>query len=82
MTVNPGLPAQAFMAEMLPKIEYFHKQKPDLDIEVDGGIGPKTIGAAAKAGANLFVAGSAVFGQPDMAVAISDLRRIASEARN
>src|SRR6185436_3582008 len=44
MTVNPGFPAQQFMEEVLPKVEYIHKLKPDLDIEVDGGVGTKTIG--------------------------------------
>src|ERR1043166_4035658 len=37
MTVNPGFPGQKFMAEVLPKVEFFRKKKPDLDIEVDGG---------------------------------------------
>jgi ribulose-phosphate 3-epimerase len=82
MTVNPGFPAQSFMSEVMPKIELIHKRKPDLDIQVDGGIGPKTIGVAAKAGANLFVAGNAVFKQPDIAKAIADLRKLANEARN
>lgn len=82
MTVNPGFGAQAFMPEVLPKVEFVHKHKPDLDIEVDGGIGPKTIGKAAKAGANLFVAGNAVYKQPDIAKAIAELRRLANESAN
>jgi ribulose-phosphate 3-epimerase len=82
MTVNPGFPAQSFMSEVMPKVEAIHKRKPELDIQVDGGIGPKTIGVAAKAGANLFVAGNAVFKQPDIAKAIADLRKLADEARN
>lgn len=80
MTVNPGFGAQAFMAEALPKVEIVHKRKPGLAIEVDGGIGPKTIGQAAKAGANLLVAGNSVFSQSDIRHAISELRRLANEA--
>jgi len=80
MTVNPGFGAQAFMPEVLPKVEAIHKRRPELGIEADGGIGPKTIGATARAGANLFVAGNAVYKQPDIARAISDLRKLAYEA--
>jgi ribulose-phosphate 3-epimerase len=46
-------------------------------LEVDGGISPKTIGRARRAGADVFVAGSAVFGQPDVAAAIAALRAAA-----
>jgi ribulose-phosphate 3-epimerase len=48
----------------------------DVDVQVDGGIGPATILAAAKAGANVFVAGSSIFGQPDPAQAVRSLRSI------
>ena len=82
MTVNPGFPAQKFMEDVLPKIQFVHKMRPDLDIEVDGGIGPITIGPSAKAGANIFVAGNAVYGQPDIGKAITELRRLANESIN
>lgn len=50
---------------------------PDTILSVDGGIGPGTIGVAAEAGANVFVAGSAVFDQPDYRVAIEEMQAIA-----
>jgi ribulose-phosphate 3-epimerase len=80
MTVNPGFPAQKFIEDVLPKVEYIRKRRPDLDIEVDGGVGAKTIGPSAKAGANIFVAGNAVYGQPDLGKAITELRQIANES--
>lgn len=53
------------MADMMPKIEEIRKAAPDIDIEVDGGINAETIKTAAAAGANVFVAGSAVFKSED-----------------
>ena len=64
MTVEPGFGGQEFMAEMMPKVEQLRKLKPTLNIQVDGGLSPKTIDVAAKAGANVIVAGSAIFGFP------------------
>lgn len=67
MTVNPGFGGQSFIGAMLPKIVSLRARldavNPAAGIEVDGGIGPATIAAAAAAGANIFVAGSAVYGQ-------------------
>jgi len=78
MTVEPGFGGQAFMEDMLPKIktlrEEISRRGLDIKIEVDGGISESTIGAAAGAGASVFVAGSAVFGAADMAGAIQCLR--------
>ncbi|KAI9171484.1 Prolyl 3,4-dihydroxylase ofd1 [Paramyrothecium foliicola] len=65
MTVYPGFGGQKFMASELPKVQELRKRYPDLNIEVDGGIGPATIDQAADAGANVIVAGSAVFGAQD-----------------
>lgn len=65
MTVEPGFGGQSFMADMMPKIKEIRAAAPDIDIEVDGGINPETIKTAAKAGANVFVAGSAVFKSKD-----------------
>ena len=81
MTVNPGFGGQKFIPEMLPKIAELHtlrqaRQLP-LDIVVDGGMTPDTIGKAAKAGANVFVAGSAVFGEKDYDAALRALREAA-----
>lgn len=79
MTVNPGFGGQAFIPEMLNKVQTLSKKaervKPDLKIEVDGGVSPKTIGDLKKAGANVFVAGSAIFGAKDYTKAIQDLRK-------
>lgn len=61
MTVEPGFGGQSFMESTMPKIEALRKINKDIDIEVDGGVNPETIKIAAKAGANVFVAGSAVF---------------------
>jgi ribulose-phosphate 3-epimerase len=79
MTVNPGFGGQEFIESMLPKIEtlrrWIDERGLPVALEVDGGISPKTIGRARSAGADVFVAGAAVFGQPDYAAAISALRQ-------
>lgn len=62
------------MASELPKVSALRKRYPDLDIEVDGGLGPATIDQAADAGANVIVAGSAVFGAKDPADVIRQLK--------
>lgn len=61
MTVEPGFGGQSFMRSTMPKIEKIRSINSDIDIEVDGGINAQTIKIAAAAGANVFVAGSAVF---------------------
>jgi len=60
MTVEPGFGGQSFMGGMMSKVEALRKAYPTLDIEVDGGVGPKTIDACAAAGANMIVSGTAV----------------------
>ena len=74
MTVEPGFGGQKFMADQLPKVTALRKRYPDLNIEVDGGLGPGTIDEAADAGANVIVAGSAVFGAADPGEVIRALR--------
>ncbi|WP_375500432.1 ribulose-phosphate 3-epimerase [uncultured Jatrophihabitans sp.] len=78
MTVEPGFGGQQFMAEVLPKVrtarEHVRAGHLRLFIEVDGGIAPDTIEAAAEAGADVFVAGSAVFGADDPGRAVEALR--------
>jgi ribulose-phosphate 3-epimerase len=82
MTVNPGFGGQKFIEGMLDKIatlrRWIDERELDVTLEVDGGIGPETIGRAARAGADVFVAGTAVFGAPDRAAAITALRRAAA----
>ncbi|KAI0530746.1 hypothetical protein KFK09_000294 [Dendrobium nobile] len=75
MTVEPGFGGQKFMPEMMDKVRALRKKFPHLDIEVDGGLGPSTIDAAAAAGANCIVAGSSVFGAEEPAQVISALRK-------
>ena len=80
MSVNPGFSGQKFMPEVLPKIRNLkaeiRKQKLGVDIEVDGGINLETAPKVVKAGANILVAGSAVFGAKDPAEVIKELRAL------
>lgn len=79
MTVEPGFGGQSFMEGVMPKIEKLRAMGYKGDIEVDGGINPETIKTAAKAGANVFVAGSAVFKSENPNETISTLRNNAKE---
>lgn len=74
MTVEPGFGGQSFMQSTMPKIEKLRKIAPDINIEVDGGINAETVKIAAKAGANVFVAGSAVFKSQNPAKTIEELK--------
>jgi ribulose-phosphate 3-epimerase len=83
MSVNPGFGGQTFIPATLEKI---HRLKTMIDrrgletgIELDGGISPETIGPAAHAGANIFVAGSAVYGSASYAKTIEELRALAKQ---
>ena len=80
MGVHPGFGGQSFIDDSLRKMEAARNfvESNDLltDIEVDGGIGAANIGRAKDAGANAFVAGSAVFGQEDPVAAVKELRRL------
>jgi ribulose-phosphate 3-epimerase len=70
MSIHPGYSGQAFMPEALPRIrELRGALPPEVHVQVDGGIGPETARDAREAGANLLVAGSAVFAKPDLALA-------------
>ena len=73
MTVEPGFGGQAFMKHVMPKVREL-REKFDKDIQVDGGINQKTAKEAVAAGANVLVAGTAIFGSPDAAKAIEALR--------
>ncbi len=88
MTVNPGFGGQSYIATMEPKIAEVVAMidaaglSDSVDVEVDGGIGPDTVAGAAAAGANVLVAGSALFRDPDgLAHAVADIRAKAEAAR-
>ena len=86
MSVNPGFGGQSFIRSTLRKINQLKKRIDDLGlaigIEIDGGISPATIGEAAEAGANIFVAGSAIYGRADYQAEIKNMRELAEAGRN
>ena len=77
MTVNPGWGGQSFIPGSASKVERLRSLAPDAALEVDGGIDESTAPEVAEAGASLFVAGSAIFGDPEPAAAY---KRIADAA--
>ncbi|MDQ1703551.1 MAG: ribulose-phosphate 3-epimerase [Frankiaceae bacterium] len=85
MTVQPGFGGQAFRADVLPKIARLRRlitdRGIDLWLQVDGGVNADTIEACAEAGADVFVAGSAVYAADDPAEAVRRLRATAERAR-
>lgn len=82
MSVNPGFGGQSFIESTLGKClklrTILDEVNPVAGIEIDGGISPKTIKAMAEAGANIFVAGSAIYGQPDYAAVIREMKELAN----
>ncbi len=86
MSVNPGFGGQSFIESTLGKTDTLRKRIESLGlevgIEIDGGISPKTISRVAEAGANIFVAGSAVYGSADYSAVIAEMRRLAKEGRS
>ena len=83
MTVEPGFGGQGFMADMMPKVkklrEEIERRNLVVDIQVDGGVSLKTVEECAKAGANVLVAGSAIFGSEDPKATISELKSLAAK---
>lgn len=81
MSVEPGFGGQAFKPEVLPKVEkareWVENRGLGADIQIDGGIGPENAGDAGSAGANVLVAGSAVFRADDPVEAVKEIRRAA-----
>ncbi len=79
MSVNPGFEGQKFIPEVLPKIKALREKIDslglDIEIEVDGGIKPETISNVSRAGADVFVAGSAIYYSEDYEETIAALRR-------
>jgi ribulose-phosphate 3-epimerase len=84
MTVEPGFGGQAFLDIMLPKIRrarrLMDKHGLQMWLQVDGGVSASTIEQCAEAGADVFVAGSSVYGTDDPAAAVQALRQQAEEA--
>ena len=76
MTVNPGFYGSPFLPEMLDKIRELRNIKPNIDIEVDGGITDKTIDLVNKAGANMFVSGSYIMKSDNVRKSIYNLKKI------
>lgn len=85
MTVEPGFGGQSFMTEMLGKVQRARRladrSSGEIWVQVDGGVGLDTIASCASAGANVFVAGSAVFRSTDPAEMVERLRSLALQAR-
>src|SRR6478752_6369487 len=86
MTVEPGFGGQAFMADQMPKVrqvrEAVRRHGGEIWIQVDGGVSADTIEQCAEAGADVFVAGSAVYGAEDAAAAVDELRALALTHRH
>lgn len=74
MSVNPGFGGQKFIDHVLAKVRELRKLKPDLDIQIDGGVNAETAKQCIEAGANILVAGSYIFGAKDRKAAIDSLR--------
>lgn len=85
MSVNPGFGGQNFIHHSIAKLretaDLIKQKNPDIYIEVDGGIDPTTAGSVVEAGANVLVAGKAIFGSKDIKTAIQQLRESASRTK-
>jgi len=85
MSVNPGFGGQSFIESTLRKTDTLKKRIDvlglDVGIEIDGGISPRTIERVAESGANIFVAGSAIYGCDDYASVIDEMRKLAEAGR-
>ena len=86
MTVNPGFGGQSYIPAVTEKVRRLRRMADErgqeLEIEVDGGVKASTVGAVAQAGANVLVAGTAVFGAKDYRAAIHDIRDAAEKVRS
>ena len=84
MTVNPGFGGQKFISSVIPKIEalsnIIKERNLSIEIEIDGGITAETIVPCAKAGATIFVAGSAIYGKEDRAAALQAIQAAGEKA--
>lgn len=73
MSVNPGFGGQKFIRSVLPKFKWLREQNPNLILEIDGGVSPETTPEIVNAGANLLVAGNAVFKQSNIGQAVKTI---------
>lgn len=84
MTVNPGFGGQTFIEPVLSKVEQLaaiiKERNLSIDIQVDGGVDEETIGPCVKAGANIFVAGSAIFGKENREEALQAIKKAGEKA--
>lgn len=85
MTVNPGFGGQPFIAEMLPKVQQAFAWRKErglsYHIEVDGGVNMETAQECARAGADTFVSGSALFSRPQLKMAVAKMRKLSTAAQ-
>ena len=85
MSVNPGFGGQAFIPSALDKLRsvraMIDARAPHVRLEIDGGVKPGNIGAIAAAGADTFVAGSAIFGKEDYAAVVAEMKAAVAQAR-
>ncbi|SGZ31870.1 BQ5605_C042g12026 [Microbotryum silenes-dioicae] len=81
MTVVPGKGGQKFMPECVPKVAELRTRFPNKDIQVDGGVGPGTIGCCARAGSNVIVAGTALFGAKEPKQVIQGFKEAIESSR-
>jgi len=81
MTVYPGRGGQKFLERCVPKVAELRARFPEIDIEVDGGVGPKTIDVCADAGSNVIVAGTAIFGASNPNEVIATLKSTVNTAQ-
>jgi len=81
MTVYPGRGGQKFIERCVPKVAELRARFPDKDIEVDGGVSPKTIDVCAQAGSNVIVAGTAIFGADKPEEVIATLKSVVNTAQ-
>ena len=81
MTVHPGFGGQPFLDHVVPKIAEIRGWAPQLDLSVDGGITQETAVVCARAGANVLIAGTALYRAPDMAAEVARMRERCGKAR-